>query len=104
MNNKKQKQGEGAKPKKSTLVVQPIRTTPESSFDADPHFWDKEIEAVKHATYESVEAAIDAIAERVVQRMASSTIDERETKRFVAELLSSNEEVVATLRSVLDIR
>lgn len=104
MNTKKQKQyNEKEKQKKRSLLVPSVEAGSPATIDADPEFWSKEIAAVSQATFESVDAAIDAIADRVVARMSSPSMNDQETKRFVAELLSSNDEIVATLKEVLHI-
>ncbi len=104
MNKRRLKPIADSKRKTGKLIVAPLNSEIESSFEANPEFWSKDIEEVKQGTYETVEEAIEAIADRIVQRISSPTIDDGETKKFVTDLLSSNEEIVATLRSIMQIR
>ncbi len=92
------------KKNKGTLVIPQQIAAHTEDFGADPHFWSSEISAIKEQKFQTVEAAIDAIADRVVSRMFSGSMEEADTKKFVAELLSSNDEVVRTLREVFGIQ
>lgn len=102
MNKPKSKKAGPAPKRNASRLRQPQREAP-SSQTSNSNAWGEEVRALQGRRFETLEDAIAGLADLVLAKMGSDAAQRESERRYLIDLLRTDEQICEILRSSLRI-